>query len=261
MLSLLPQEPRYSLNEAGYCTALSFTDDAAYPRSLLRNLTKKQLDRVFGLIAEMNHLESLGLPFAGARAPGLRLPRSLTKLDLRGNYFDNYGFAAGHENVAFINLAACDLSAPPEFLGTLPRLHTLILAKNRICSIPPWFSSLEALERLTLYRNLLSDLGPGMRSFQSLKVLNLGANPLLKNFEGDLPYLDSVEVLGLRLLDLHKIPQALYELPRLRWVDVSKNPVFYRTDLSHPSITFADRMPRWDWNQESGTRSPSFKEA
>jgi hypothetical protein len=249
ILSLLPEGPQFSLNNEGRCNSLSFIDSAPYTRSLLRNLTEKRRGQIFGLVGEMTHLESLGLPFADLHDLTLRIPESVKKLDLRGNYLDNYDFATGHQNLAFVNLAACDLGAPPEFLRTLPHLHTLILAKNRIDSIPPWFASLEALERLTLYRNLLSGLGTGMHGLTRLRVLNLGANPPLKDFEGDLSDLRSLEVLGLRLLDLQEVPQALYELPRLRWVDMSKNPVFYQSDLSHPSITFADRMPRWDWSQ------------
>jgi Leucine-rich repeat (LRR) protein len=206
----------------------------------------------------MTHLESLSLPFAGLRDLDLCIPESVEKLDLRGNYLDNYEFATGHHNMALVNLAACDLEAPPDFLRTLPNLHTLILAKNRIDSIPGWFSSLEALERLTLYRNLLSSLGTGMHGLASLRVLNLGANPPLEDFEGDLSNLRSLKVLGLRLLDLQEVPQVLYELPRLQWVDMSKNPVFYQSDLSHPTITFADRMPRWDWSQKSNNQSPSL---
>jgi Leucine-rich repeat (LRR) protein len=258
ILSVLPIRPHFSLDSEGQCTSLSFIDSAPYSRSLLRNLTRKQLGRIVGLVGEMTHLENLGLPFAGLRGLDLSLPESLEKLDLRGNYLDNYEFAMGHHNVALVNLAACDLVEPPKFLRTLPNLHTLILAKNRIDTIPRWFSSLEALERLTLYRNLLSGLGIGMHGLASLRVLNLGANPPLEDFEGDLSNLRSLEVLGLRLLDLHEVPQVLYELPRLQWVDMSKNPVFYQSDLSHPSITFADRMPRWDWSQKSDHQSTSL---
>jgi hypothetical protein len=258
ILSILPIRPHFSLDSEGRCTSLSFIDSAPYTRSLLRNLTEKQLGRIHGLVGEMTHLESLSLPFAGLRHLDLCIPESVEKLDLRGNYLDNYEFATGHHNMALVNLAACDLEAPPEFLRTLPNLHTLILAKNRIDSIPGWFSSLEALERLTLYRNLLSSLGTGMHGLASLRVLNLGANPPLEDFEGDLSNLRSLEVLGLRLLDLQEVPQVLYELPRLQWVDMSKNPVFYQSDLSHPTITFADRMPRWDWSQKSNNQSTSL---
>jgi hypothetical protein len=57
---------------------------------------------------------------------------------------------------------------------------------------------------------------------------------------------------------LREVPPVLYELPRLRWVDISKNPAFYHSDLSHPSITFADRMPRWDWSRKNDSRSSSI---
>src|SRR5438552_806843 len=167
----------------------------------------------------MRSLEYVGLPYASLNELGVELPPGVSKLDLRGNRFVDYGFIQGRESLAFLNVADCDLDSVPEALATLPKLHTLVIGKNRLVEIPRWFSSLRSLQRLTLYRNQVRAI-PGLSHLPSLTLLNMGASPLQLADDAiiDLP---SLGVLGLRLLGLERIPRFVEDLPSLRTVVVS----------------------------------------
>jgi hypothetical protein len=246
VLSLLPAAPRYALDAQGRCTKISFDDGAAYERSLFTGLPGVQVRAVLETLAEMRSLEYVGLPYASLSELGVELPPDISKLDLRGNRFVDYGFIQGRESLAFLNVADCDLEVVPDALATLPKLHTLVIGKNRLVEIPAWFSSLGSLQRLTLYRNQVRAI-PGLSHLPSLALLNMGASPLqlADDAIADLP---SLGVLGLRLLGLESIPRFVEDLPSLRTVDISKNPLI-GVPPKHPRIRFADRMPDWTWDR------------
>ena len=246
IVARLPIPPRVELDADGRCVSLSLTDGARYERGLLAGLPPRQIRAVLDLVAELSRLDLFGIPYSGLAAVDVRLPASVTKVDLRGNRLATLAFLADQEAVAFVNLADCDLAEVPDVLSSLPRLHTLVLGKNRLVSIPGWFGRLRSLRRVTTYRNMLTEIR-GLAGLPNLELLNIGASPL-RLTDGDLHDLPGLEVLGLRLLGLDRIPASVWRLPRLRLVDVSKNPVAV-SPPSHPRVRFVERMPTWAWDR------------
>jgi hypothetical protein len=245
--ALLPRAPRVSLDEQGNCVRLSLDDGARYMRSLVPGLPRRQVDRILDLVGELAHLRFLGLPFARLGAIRSTLPPALRVLDLRGNPTLDLSFMERTSSIEALNLADCDLEDVPPSLQAVPELRTLVIAKNRLRSVPGWFSGLRPLQRVTFYRNELTTLGPGLSGLLNLHLLNIGATFVMFANE-DLHSLDGLETLGLRLLGLHELPAAVLRLPNLRHVDVSKNPLRAAGSAERHGITLGQGMPAWRWD-------------
>ena len=254
IVARLPAVPEVVLDTEGRCVSLTLTDGAPYVRGLLAGLPAGEVRAVLDLVGELRRLERLGVPYSGLTTVDLDLPPSVTTVDVRGNRVTNLEFLRGAEAVAFLNLADCDLAEVPEVLATLPRLHTLVLGKNRITSIPGWCSELRSLRRFSTYRNMLTEV-PGLSHLPRLELLNVGASPLPLGAD-DLSDLPALELLGLRLIGLEEVPPTMWQLPALRQVDLSKNPLPPVT-TNGERFRFVDRLPSWAWDEPADERNGS----
>ncbi len=246
ILSLLPGRPSFALDDEGRCVALSLTDGAPYPRSLLGRLPASVAQTVLSMISRLDCLQNLSLAFAGLEELRVALPRLLVELDLCGNPLRSFDSLAPLTSLRMLNLGACDLGKVPDQLMALQQLDSLILAKNRLLSVPDWIGNLRELRRVTLYRNRLTRFDHGLKSLANLRILNLGASPV-ETIGGDLSRLRELRALGVRMTSITELPESLFELPRIEAVVVSKNP---QMDCSTMSAAAASKlvvaMPSWD---------------
>jgi Leucine-rich repeat (LRR) protein len=244
---LLPGPAQFALDDEGNCVLLSFDDGERYVRSLLVGLASRRVQRILGLVGDLGHLRHLGLPFARLRSVG-EVPPSVRVLDVRGNQIGDASFLEHTPGIEALNVADCDLEGVPAGVQALPQLRTLVMAKNRMRRLPDWFSGLRTLRRVTVYRNQLPAVGSAVSGLPELRLLNLGANVLTFSHD-ELQDLPRLEALGLRLLGLRELPEAILRLPSLRHVDVSKNPITIPPGSGPLGIRFAQGMPAWRWDE------------
>ena len=238
---LLPRPAQFALDDQGNCVRLSFDAGGRYVRSLLVGLPSRRVQRILGLVGDLGHLHHLALPFARLRSVGA-VPASVRVLDLRGNQIGDARFLEHTQGIEALNVADCDLEGVPAGVEALPQISTLVMAKNRIRRLPDWFSGLRTLRRVTVYRNQLPALGSAVSGLPELRLLNLGANVLTFSYD-ELQGLPRLEALGLRLLGLRELPEAVLRLPSLRHVDVSKNPI---------TISVQDALRQWHARRAAG---------
>ena len=176
---------------------VSFLDSRAYPKNILQNKTRKEIDYIFSQMAEMEKLESIECPFLNNLTIS-RLPKNLKKLDLRGCENIKIDAECLPLDLDSLNLSACRLDYFPDFIATLVKLRFLFLYKNFI-DIDSANMIPKNVEILSLYRNKIKEFNVNSKA---LRRLNLGANPLVKFTLGELP---TCLNLGLRKVNLDKL--------------------------------------------------------
>ncbi|WML88735.1 hypothetical protein [Thiothrix subterranea] len=181
---------------------ISFLDSRAYPKNILKNKTKKEIDYIFSQVAEIEKLESIECPFLNNLTIS-RLPKNLKKLDLRGCENIKIDAECLPPGLDSINLSACRLDYFPDFITTLVKLRFLFLYKNFI-DINSANMIPKNVEVLSLYRNKIKEFEVNS---MALRRLNLGANPLVKFTLGELP---TCLNLGLRKVNLDKLTISQY---------------------------------------------------
>lgn len=192
--------------------------DGTTGQSLLSAVPAKTADAVLGLIQELE-LNSLELNHARLLPEQLDGHRYATrKIDFIGNRLDFASIWPVFPGVEWMNLAANALSAVDA--GPCPStLQHLYLHKNAIHTLHVPAGLTCKLRSLSMYRNRLTDLRlPADQT--ALVKLNLGANPIACLPE-TLQNSRDLEFLGLARTDLRTLPGWLFEMPKLKEVDLS----------------------------------------
>ena len=134
----------------------------------------------------------------------------------------------------------------PEEVFYLTYLKTIKLANNALKEIPAEFSTFSHLRELNLHNNNFTEL-PDYEGKEKLTTLNLSENPLVKlseeigefqnlealflggslngcgNISDNLSPLTKLKKLGLDNCQLTKLPEGIFNLSKLRNLDLSDN--------------------------------------
>lgn len=165
--------------------------------------------------------EALLLRGAGLRdatlegiAPALGVPR----IDLGSNSLGVAGIASHLSACRWLGLGANAISEAD--LAVLPAtVETIHLQKNLLEDISLRGRRANQFKAISLYRNCLSRIEWPSEQ-RAIIRLNLGANPIERLPDG-LAQADRLESLGLARTRLARLPEWLFDLPRLREVDIS----------------------------------------
>eukprot|EP01013_Petalomonas_cantuscygni_P024988 TRINITY_DN46761_c0_g1_i1.p1 TRINITY_DN46761_c0_g1~~TRINITY_DN46761_c0_g1_i1.p1 ORF type:complete len:269 (-),score=28.05 TRINITY_DN46761_c0_g1_i1:61-867(-) len=138
-------------------------------------------------------------------------------------------------------------SLPPQiFVSSAPSLTTLSLAHNLLSSIPASLGMLSSCRDISFFNNRITSIppsafapAPGLGG--CIRVLNLSRNRLQdSSIPESLGTLTSLEDLHLADNRLTAIPSSLALLPRLRLLDMSRNPLPAPSDASFPAEVFTE---------------------
>lgn len=148
------------------------------------------------------------------------LPK-LEKLDLARNVLTKLEFEGDFSTLQSFNLAHNQLHILPNAWKLMPFLRQLDLSNNQLEQLPVSLSNCIWLKTLLLNKNKLILESRYFSTFQRLEELHLADNAL--NQVPDLPA-------TLRKLDLARnqvthIPAVLFQIPNLRQLDLSYNPL------------------------------------
>lgn len=192
--------------------------DGTTGQSLLSAVPAKTADAVLSLIQELE-LNSLELNHAALFPEQLDGRRyAARKIDFIGNSLDFADIWTVCPGAEWINLAANGLSEV-DASPCPPTLQHLYLHKNAIHTLHVPAGLLCRLKSLSMYRNRLTDLKlPDDQT--DLVKLNLGANPIA-DLPESLQNLRDLEFLGLARTGLRALPGWLFEMPKLKEVDLS----------------------------------------
>lgn len=192
--------------------------DGTTGQSLLSAVPAKTADTVIGIIQEfeLNSLELNHVALLPEQLDGHRY--SAKKIDFIGNRLDFTSIWAVCPSVEWMNLAANGLSAVDTSLCPSTLQH-LYLHKNAIHTLHVPAGLLCKLRSLSMYRNRLTELKlPDDQT--DLVKLNLGANPIT-DLPETLQNSRDLEFLGLARTGLRTLPGWLFEMPKLKEVDLS----------------------------------------
>nr|WP_315398052.1 hypothetical protein [uncultured Duganella sp.] len=192
--------------------------DGTTGQSLLNAVPAKTADAVLGLIQELE-LNSLELNHAALLPEQLDGHRyAARKIDFIGNRLNFATIWAVCPGVEWMNLAANGLSAVDA--GLCPStLQHWYLHKNAIHTLHVPAGLTCKFRSLSMYRNRLTELKlPADQT--NLVKLNLGANPIT-DLPETLQNSRDLEFLGLARTGLRALPNWLFEMPKLKEVDLS----------------------------------------
>ena len=199
-------------------------------RLAILNLSKNRVNNAgFGVISQLHYLREL----------------RLTDNELQG-MLDSRILEL--HNLEILDLSSNKLSALPDGIDSLSSLHTLILAGNRMTSIPLKILASTGLAVLDVSQNKLQGalLPRGARELPSLRSLDISNNALTSITDGPLPMpslktlnamenrlqalpdmtgCDSLVTLSVTGNRINAIPEGLVTLKALKNVDFSRNDV------------------------------------
>ncbi len=164
------------------------------------------------------------------------------------------------ETLEVLDLSGNALTALPDGLARLTRLHTLFASNNRFTALPPVLGRLPALDTLGLKANQIADvqaraLAPTLRwliltdnritalpstlaECAQLQKLMLAGNRLsrLPKAMGRLHRLELIRISANRFVRAeHALPDELLGLPRLAWLAHAGNP--FSAQREHAALT------------------------
>lgn len=220
LCKLLPEPPIISVSESGI--KLEFITNSTYPRSLLLNLSVKQLKDVWRIINNIPEITGLGLAFARLHDWPFEITNNLLSLDIRDNCFRSFDFLENFPSICHLNISANYLTQIPSNVFKLLRIKELFCYKNQIEFINQDIILLANLERLSLYRNQLKNFPEALLSCTSINYLNIGANRILE-LPQEITKLRNLETLILRNSPISTLPQSL----NIKKLDLDKTPIKY----------------------------------
>lgn len=148
------------------------------------------------------------------------LPK-LEKLDLAHNALTKLEFRGSFSTLQNLNLGHNQLCVLPNNWERIPFLRQLDLSNNQLEQLPTGLSTCVWLKTLMLSKNKLTLKGRYFNTFQRLEELYLADNAL--NRVPDLP--SSLRKMDLAHNQIVHIPTALFQIPNLRQLDLSYNPL------------------------------------
>ncbi|PEQ91725.1 hypothetical protein CN481_15665 [Bacillus sp. AFS006103] len=232
IIELLPNTPRYKVNNSGKCTMLSLETCDEYPRSLLNGLSLSQMRNLEDNINQLPELQDLRFPYSSLKEWPFSFSsfKQIKSLDLRGSHFSSYRFLEHFTHLIRLNLGANNLKEIPDSVFTLINLEILFIYKNFINEISSDVHLLKELRWLSMYRNRVEALPNELSDLTNLEILNIGANPIQH-----VPNLSSVRKLVLRNCNLTKLPFDINQFSSLEKLDFSKN-MFRDSFFKHMTI-------------------------
>ncbi len=182
------------------------------------DLSGNPLGRLPKLIAGLHHLRELNLSSCSLRrlSPAVGRLQKLQRLNLSGNALRQLPAALFElEELSVLNLNNNRLAEFPALPATCwPVLGQLLLAGNRLTTVPPGIESCRLLQRLDLGSNRLTSCPSAIATLPWLTVLDLGHNQL-PELPAALAGCAKLETLDLRhnpLISLPALPPALRRL-------------------------------------------------
>jgi internalin A len=151
--------------------------------------------------------------------------RELVSLDLSENRLERLPESIGSlSRLIEVSFYANRLTEVPDAIFALKRLERLDLSTNQLSALPlPADCRYSRLRALDVSYNRLTGISDGMKRLHALRILSLAGNRLvsLQGLEG----LVLLEELDVSNNELQSAVPTLCRLPRLRRLDISKNPL------------------------------------
>ena len=123
------------------------------------------------------------------------------------------------ENVYALDLSKQKLNDFPRGIFKLTNLNILILKKNKIAVVPDSIFMLKNLQELNLAKNKLTEINDSIYRLKHLKRLDLSENKI-EVLSYKISYLNQLENLIIWGLPITKIPEEIYDLSELVFLDV-----------------------------------------
>ena len=136
-------------------------------------------------------------------------------------YLENNGLTSLHFsqvllNLKVINMSACKLAGlPNDFFNHVPNVHTIILDRNQLISLPESINSTAWLEYLSVASNSLNEVALNFSRLVNLKRLDLHGNNL-KTIPSEIwqsPSLASLNLSSNFLIEFPDPPTSFEALP------------------------------------------------
>ncbi len=141
------------------------------------------------------------------------------------------------EHLQELDLSGNSLTEIPPDIRNLKRLKSLHLNNNWLTSLPIDIGKLGKLEKLYLQNNRLKVLPAEIAELDKLDELYLSNNPVRKLIPLLFHNARGLKSLGIETLAIKRIPHAIYDLSKLRFLSISSSHVpevdFRRFDSLH----------------------------
>ena len=144
---------------------------------------------------------------------------SANELDTVTIYTDLREALKSPENIYALDLSKQKLNEFPRDLFKLTNLNILILKKNKIAVVPDSIFVLKYLQVLNLAKNKLIEINDSIYGLKHMKDLNLSENKI-EVLSYKISYLNQLESLTIWGLPITKIPEEIYDLSELIFLDI-----------------------------------------
>lgn len=130
----------------------------------------------------------------------------MSMLYLENNGLTSLTFSQVLLNLKVINMSSCKLAGlPNDFFNYVPNVHTIILDRNQLISLPESISSTAWLEYLSVACNSLTEISLNFSRLVNLKRLDLHGNNL-KHIPSEIWQCPSLNILNLSSNFLYEFP-------------------------------------------------------
>jgi Leucine-rich repeat (LRR) protein len=161
---------------------------------------------------------------------------SLIELNLSYNRLKSIPSSIGDlKIIKDLNVSNNEIINLPESLKYLSNLPKIDLSYNQIELFPYFLSQIKSLQVLNLSNNKISEINSDIQDFTNLLELNMSGNKFSSNDGSEKEFIsDNIEMLkNLQSLDLsscnlyyYKIPETLFNLHNLRYLNLSDNDLY-----------------------------------
>ena len=141
------------------------------------------------------------------------------ELDRVGVYTNLSSALKNPEEVYALDLSKQKLTEFPREIFQLTNLNILNLKKNKLEEIPDSIFVLKNLQELYLSKNKLIEINDSIYGLGQLKIIDLSENKI-SVISYKLSYLNQLKEFHLWGLPITKIPQEIYDLPELVFLDI-----------------------------------------